>query len=277
MPAKTKTYRQVIFDPQVIVQACRELSNELPRDKRNETSRRLHIKVGDEEWSHDTEEEFFSDYRKDFHTASFNKTFAFGTGAVELLVLGKQWVYGSVGSKVTVTAPSRASVERVFSVFETQQEGCRVPAPPSKEKPRPRLKVFIGHGGSPQWRDLKDHLQDKHGIEVEAYEIGARAGLTVKEILHGMLTRSSLAFLVMTGEDEDAEGHLHARENVIHELGLFQGALGWHKAVVLLEEGVGEFSNIHGTNQIRYGKGNIRETFGEVLATIRREFSLEAD
>jgi hypothetical protein len=42
---------------------------------------------------------------------------------------------------------------------------------------------------------------------------------------------------------------------------------------VLLEEEVVEFSNIHGLNQIRFHKGNIRETFGEVLATIRREFA----
>jgi len=76
----------------------------------------------------------------------------------------------------------------------------------------------------------------------------------------------------MTGEDKDAEGKLRARENVIHELGLFQGHLGFSRAIVLLEEGTEEFSNIHGIHQIRYSKGNIKETFGEVLATLRREF-----
>jgi len=39
-----------------------------------------------------------------------------------------------------------------------------------------------------------------------------------------------------------------------------------------LEDGTEEFSNIHGINQIRYGQGNIKETFGEVLATLKREF-----
>ena len=72
--------------------------------------------------------------------------------------------------------------------------------------------------------------------------------------------------MVLTGEDLDANGTLHARENVIHELGLFQGRLGWRKAIALLEEGIEEFSNIHGINQIRFSKGNIQETFGEVLA-----------
>ena len=121
------------------------------------------------------------------------------------------------------------------------------------------------------WWDLKDHLHEKHGISIEAYEIGARAGLTIKEVLTEMLTSSSFALLVMIGEDLDASGKSHARENVIHELGLFQGRLGWRKAIVLLEEDVEEFSNIQGLHQIRFSKGNIKETFGEVLATIKRE------
>jgi hypothetical protein len=42
--------------------------------------------------------------------------------------------------------------------------------------------------------------------------------------------------------------------------------------IVLLEEGVKEFSNILGINQIRFSKNRIRESFGDVLATIKREF-----
>lgn len=40
----------------------------------------------------------------------------------------------------------------------------------------------------------------------------------------------------MTGEDEDKEGKLNARPNVIHEIGLFQGRLGFSRAIVLLED-----------------------------------------
>lgn len=87
-----------------------------------------------------------------------------------------------------------------------------------------------------------------------------------------MLAKSAFAFLVMTGEDEMVGGGTRARQNVVHEAGLFQGKLGFRRAIVLLEEGTEEFSNIHGIEQIRFSKGNIKETFGEVLATIRREF-----
>jgi hypothetical protein len=38
-----------------------------------------------------------------------------------------------------------------------------------------------------------------------------------------MLDQARFAFLVMTAEDEQADGNHHARMNVIHEVGLFQG------------------------------------------------------
>lgn len=40
-----------------------------------------------------------------------------------------------------------------------------------------------------------------------------------------MLSSAGFAFLVMTGEDMHDDNELHARENVIHEIGLFQGKL----------------------------------------------------
>jgi predicted nucleotide-binding protein len=74
----------------------------------------------------------------------------------------------------------------------------------------------------------------------------------------------------MTGEDAMQSGDLHPRLNVVHEAGLFQGRLGFNRAIVLLEQGTTEFSNIHSIEQVRFA--NIKEVFGDVVATIRREF-----
>jgi predicted nucleotide-binding protein len=63
------------------------------------------------------------------------------------------------------------------------------------------------------------------------------AGLTNIGRLSQMLDEAAIAFLSMTSEDEQADGKLHARMNVIHEVGLFQGRLGFHRAILLLEEG----------------------------------------
>lgn len=75
------------------------------------------------------------------------------------------------------------------------------------------------------------------------------------------------------GPDDHAEDKTsRARQNVVHETGLFQGRLGFARAVVLVEEGVEGFSNLNGIQQIQFSQDNIREAFGDVLATIKREF-----
>jgi predicted nucleotide-binding protein len=217
-----------------------------------------------ESWLFDTVEEFLAEYSKDIFRASLN---AFGDNYEINLVVHQG------DTDVQVTAPTRAEIEAVFVQIEAAADRVRKPKPePKPLPPPPPPVVFIGHGRDPQWRDLKDHLHEKQGYDVEAYEIGARAGHAIRDILQSMLGSSSFALLVMTGEDEAADGTLHARDNVIHEVGLFQGHLGWDRAIVLLEEGTKEFSNIAGIQQIRFAKGSIASTYGDVLATLRREF-----
>src|SRR5688572_28257456 len=111
---------------------------------------------------------------------------------------------------------------------------------------RPGGRVFIGHGRSPIWRELKDFVNDRLKLPWDEFNREAVAGYTTFERLGDMLDSASFAFLLMTAEDEHVDASVHARENVVHEVGLFQGRLGPRKAIVLLEEGCAEFSNING-------------------------------
>jgi len=86
-----------------------------------------------------------------------------------------------------------------------------------------------------------------------------------------MLDAAAFAFLVMTAEDEQFDGKVRARENVVHEVGLFQGRLGFARAIVLVEDGCEEFSNIHGLGQIRFPRGNIAAKFEDIRAVLERE------
>ena len=135
--------------------------------------------------------------------------------------------------------------------------------------------VFIGHGQSSTWKDLKDFIQDRLGLPWDEFNRVPVAGITNIARLSEMLDASSIAFLIMTGEDEQSDGKLHARMNVVHEAGLFQGRLGFTKAIVLLEEGCEEFSNIQGLGQIRFPKGNIKAVFEEIRQVLERENVLE--
>jgi predicted nucleotide-binding protein len=121
------------------------------------------------------------------------------------------------------------------------------------------------------WRELKDFIEKRLGLAVEEFNSVSVAGVSTTERLAELLDASGFAFLVMTGEDEQADGKVRARENVVHEVGLFQGRLGWKRAIVLLEEGCDEFSNIHGLGQIRFPKGRVAATCEEIRAVLERE------
>ena len=109
------------------------------------------------------------------------------------------------------------------------------------------------------------------GLGYEEFNRISPAGKTNKERLKEMLEVCGMAFLIMTGEDEQADGTLRARENVIHEAGLFQGKIDFEKAIILLEEGCQEFSNIEGLGQIRFPKGNIKAVFEDIREVLDRE------
>jgi predicted nucleotide-binding protein len=97
------------------------------------------------------------------------------------------------------------------------------------------------------------------------------AGIATTDRLKQMLDESAIAFLVLTAEDERQDRAMQARMNVIHEVGLFQGRLGFNRAIVLLEEGCAEFTNISGLGQIRFPPGRISACFHEVRAVLVRE------
>jgi predicted nucleotide-binding protein len=176
-------------------------------------------------------------------------------------------------SLVSIQSDQRHQINLVMNVFQQHVDQATpiVVKEPSKPDEKP-VNIFIGHGRSKAWEELRSHLQDKHSYKVEAFESGARAGHHIRDILEDLLSSSSLALLVLTGEDETADQHTRARQNVIHETGLFQGRLGFSRAIVLLEEGVEEFSNMAGIQHVTFPKGHIRGTYGEVLAIIKREF-----
>ncbi|MFD8129624.1 TIR domain-containing protein [Streptomyces mirabilis] len=136
-------------------------------------------------------------------------------------------------------------------------------------------KIFIGHGHSGDWRELKDFLRDRLFLEHEEYNRVPQAGISTSERLSQMLDGSDFAFVIMTAEDETTEGKVQARQSVVHEVGLFQGRLGFRRAIVMLEDGCDEFSNVKGLTQIRFPKGRISSVFEEVRRVLEREKIIE--
>jgi len=144
-----------------------------------------------------------------------------------------------------------------------------------QEKQQVGTNVFIGHGRSLIWKDLKDFVQDRLDLPWDEFNRVPVAGITNIARLSEMLDNAAIAFVILTAEDEQVDAKMHPRMNVVHEAGLFQGKLGFMKAIVLLEEGCEEFSNIHGLGQIRFPKGNIKAVFEEIRRVLEREKLIE--
>jgi predicted nucleotide-binding protein len=122
---------------------------------------------------------------------------------------------------------------------------------------------------------VKVHIESELHRKTVEFESEPRTGQSVVPILKDMLDKSSFAILILTGEDETADGSRRARQNVIHEAGLFQGKLGFEKAVILKQEGVQDLSNLAGLQYIEFSGDNIEQTFYELQRVLRREGVIE--
>ena len=132
-------------------------------------------------------------------------------------------------------------------------------------------RIFIGHGQSSCWMELKEFLTERLTLPVEEFNRESSAGIPIIERISEMLDQSCFAFLVMTSEDKQIDETFNPRMNVVHEAGLFQGRLGFKRAIILLEDSCQEFSNINGLGQIRFQKENMKSKFEEIRKTLERE------
>jgi hypothetical protein len=164
------------------------------------------------------------------------------------------------GSSIEVTLSDIDGVNELLERFEREAPKYRLSDQLPSERapvtpPTSRPYVFVGYGGGSQaWRDLRDFLL-RLEIEVETFQSQTRVGQTITDVLNGMLNRANFAFLVHTAEDDVGDGRMRARQNIVHETGLFQGRLGFDRAIIIREEGTEDFSNVHGLQEIRFPAG----------------------
>jgi predicted nucleotide-binding protein len=259
---KSKTFKNSRFKAEVLKEAISKAQSLREDGQHNTKFTYLIVDHDESRWHHDNIDEFYSDYRK------YNKYSWILCYIKDICV---NIIFNNIGdTELCVSCKNRSEIEEIFEIFEKNAEIAKIQISNSQKLKKPA--VFIGHGRNKIWRDLKEHLQDKHGFTIEAYETGARTGHAIRDILEDMVEKSKFAVLILTAEDEQSDGQLRARQNVIHEAGLFQGRLGFSRAILIIEEGVEELSNFDGIQHIKFAKGNIKEVYGEVLATIRREF-----
>ncbi len=131
--------------------------------------------------------------------------------------------------------------------------------------------VFVGHGRGQLYLEVVIFLQKDLHLNPIYFESEATAGLHNIERIQEMLDQAGFAVLVATGDDEDPNGGVQARLNVIHEIGLFQGKLGFRKVAAMRQDGVREFSNLAGYQELRFIGNDVRSKFDDLRGALARE------
>ncbi|HEY8546933.1 MAG TPA: PfkB family carbohydrate kinase [Acidimicrobiales bacterium] len=129
--------------------------------------------------------------------------------------------------------------------------------------PRGADCIFISHGRSPQWRALQEFLDRRCSFPNVRFSSGAWSGKPVTDALERFLEQCSVAICVLTADDT-AGDRLWARENVVHEVGLFQGRLGEDRVILLVEEGCEFVPEAPRRQVITFPPGRIEGTFWQV-------------
>ncbi|MFP5260975.1 MAG: TIR domain-containing protein [Blastocatellia bacterium] len=141
-----------------------------------------------------------------------------------------------------------------------------------REIKRPR-RIFISHGRSTDWQSVQAYIEKDLGIATLELAQEANRGRTVLQKLWDESSKCSFAVVVMTGDDDIGTGQPRARENVLHEIGFFQGKFGLENVCLLYEEETSIPSNIHGLVYISFPKGIIKASFGELQRELRAAFT----
>jgi len=121
--------------------------------------------------------------------------------------------------------------------------------------------VFIAHGRSLLYLEVYRYLKEDLLLEPVAFETEDHTSQQISEILNQYLDRATVAVIVMTGEEQTMSNQLLARQNVVHEAGLFQAKLGFDRVAILKDKNAENFSNIQGLIYIPFDPQDITGCF----------------
>jgi predicted nucleotide-binding protein len=78
----------------------------------------------------------------------------------------------------------------------------------------------------------------------------------------------------MTGDDIIPGSEARVRENVMHEIGFFQGRYGRDRVVLLHEEGVNVPTNLTGVAYVPFPKGRVEAGFHVLQRELKALYNL---
>lgn len=128
--------------------------------------------------------------------------------------------------------------------------------------------IFLSYGHNELLKlKLKEFIQERLRKNVIVLADQPSRGLTVVEKLEKISNYCNRAVILMTKDDYQYDNGVRARQNVVHEIGFFQGKYGRHNVILIAESGIEIFSNISGIIRLDFEENH----FNEVLELLRIE------
>lgn len=114
-------YERTRFSADVLREATQKFHDETNPDSQ-ESRLHLTVEVDGADWTHDSKEEFFADYRRSSGGVVYQEELENSSFRLQI---------ASNTSMVTIKAPERKQIEAVFEVFEKHLTSSRLPSPPT--------------------------------------------------------------------------------------------------------------------------------------------------
>ena len=168
---------------------------------------------------------------------------------------------------------SRAQADRLIRDIDQIFE-IRANSELEQPKPESMRRVFITHGRSNDWRSVQPFIERDIGLSTIELAQEPNMGRTIIEKLIDNAARCDSAVIVMTGDDVANEDEARVRENVIHEIGFFQGRYGRSVVILLHEDGVNVPTNLAGVAYVPFPKGQIEAGFHVLQRELRAVYKL---
>lgn len=159
--------------------------------------------------------------------------------------------------------PLKKNLNYILEVRANSRIGEKEKAQEEKES------IFLSHGNSEEWYKVQSYLEKVLGYQTIELAQQPNLGRTVIQKLDEESSKCNSAIIVMTGDDDIGGEEIRARENVLHEIGFFQGKLGLNSVVLLHEEDVNIPSNIHGLVYVPFPKNTVEATFGVLTRELK--------
>ena len=130
-------------------------------------------------------------------------------------------------------------------------------------------RIFISHGRKEEWRKIQEYVEKTLDIPTLELAQSPNKGRTIFQKLIDESDECTFAVIVMTGDDLTTDEEIRARENVIHEIGYFQGKYGANRVCLLHENGVNIPTNIQGLVYIPFPRDGVEAALGGLTRELK--------